>query len=52
MIFYNKMAHFTGFEFAIFRLREGVSEEQLTELFKKVDDEFLSTQKRGVWRTD
>ncbi len=44
MIFHDKTADFAGFEFAIFRLREGVSKEQLIELSKKVDDEFLSTQ--------
>lgn len=44
MIFRTDTAEFSGFEMAQFRLREGVTEQQLLAVVKRVDDEFLSHQ--------
>ncbi|USD19835.1 hypothetical protein MJO52_12160 [Microbulbifer variabilis] len=44
MLYHNRTADFIGFEFATFRLREGVSEKDLIVLSKEVDDAFLSKQ--------
>ena len=45
MLYRNEAAEFVGFEFATFRLREGVSEKNLVALSKEVDERFLSEQK-------
>lgn len=45
MIFRNSTASFSGVEFALFRLKEGVSEEQLIALSKEVDEKFLIKEK-------
>ncbi|WP_444894845.1 hypothetical protein [Microbulbifer sp. SSSA005] len=45
MIFKNNTSEFLGFEFAVFQLKDGVTEEQLLALSKEVDDKFLSNEK-------
>ncbi len=42
MIFQHNTNDFLGFEFAVFKLRAGVTEEQLINLSHKVDEQFLS----------
>ncbi|MGI9283624.1 MAG: hypothetical protein ACR2PX_28950 [Endozoicomonas sp.] len=45
MIYRPSTSDFMGMEFATFRLRDGVTEEQLIALSKEVDQQFLSEQK-------
>ena len=42
MLLKNGIENFVGFEFAAFRLKQGVIEEQLISMSKDVDDKFLS----------
>lgn len=44
MIFQDNTPKFLGFEFAVFQLKKGVTEEQLLALSKEVDDKFLSKE--------
>ncbi|MHA2936888.1 hypothetical protein ACXJY6_01185 [Vibrio sp. RC27] len=44
MIFKSNTLEFLGFEFAVFRLKDGVSEEELVALSKEIDDKFLSKE--------
>jgi len=42
MIFGRSRSTFEGLEFAVFRLRDGVTEGDLLAALKRVEDEFLS----------
>lgn len=44
MIFHQNTSDFKGIEFAVFKLKDGVTEEKLIELSKKVDEGFLRNQ--------
>ncbi|WP_062270698.1 hypothetical protein [Endozoicomonas arenosclerae] len=44
MIYRQATSAFAGMEFATFKLREGVTEEQLIAHSKAVDEQFLSSQ--------
>lgn len=44
MIFKDSTSSFAGFEFAVFKAKEGVTEEDLLTLSKEVDDKFLSNE--------
>lgn len=44
MIFKDSTSSFAGFEFAVFKAKEGVTEEDLLTLSKEVDDRFLSNE--------
>ncbi|WP_027389474.1 hypothetical protein [Chrysiogenes arsenatis] len=40
----NGIEHFGGLEFALFKLRQGVSEAQLLTLAREVEEKFLATK--------
>lgn len=44
MILNGNLERFGGMEFAVFRLKQGVSEEQLIEMSKEVEKGFLREQ--------
>ena len=44
MIFNSNAANFLGLEFATFKLKQGISEQQLIELSTNLEQEFLSQQ--------
>lgn len=44
MIIYEQAAAFGGLEFALFQLKEGVTEDQLIALSEQVDQQFLAKQ--------
>lgn len=44
MILNGNIENIGGMEFAVFRLKEGVSENKLSELSKKVEADFLKQQ--------
>ena len=44
MIFKDTTSAFAGFEFAVFKVKDGVTEEDLLALSKEVDDKFLANE--------
>lgn len=44
MIFKDSTSTFAGFEFALFKVKKGVTEEDLLALSMEVDDKFLSNE--------
>lgn len=48
MIFNGNIKEFGGMEFAAFKLKEGVSEEQLVHLAKNIEETFLNQQEELI----
>ena len=44
MIYNQNTSSFKGIEFAVFKLKDGVTEEKLIQLSKKMDEDFLKNQ--------
>ncbi|NQY93014.1 MAG: hypothetical protein HRT43_02505 [Campylobacteraceae bacterium] len=47
----QNIGQFAGIEFATFKLKDGVSEEKMLEIIKKVDEQFLQKEEGFLGHT-